>query len=58
VADSHKRREESSQGLAATQTASAISNVSGTTGHNALTRSGSTRVPYLNMTKDKAISVV
>jgi hypothetical protein len=58
VAESRKRREETSQGLAATQTASAASNFSGTTGHDAATRSGIIRVPTFKMTKDKAISVV
>jgi hypothetical protein len=58
VTESRKRREETSQGLAATQTASAACNFSGTTGHDAATRSGTIRVPTLQMTKDKAISVV
>jgi hypothetical protein len=58
VAVSRKRREETSQGLAATQTASAASNFSGTTGHDAATSPGIIRVPTLQMTKDKAISVV
>jgi hypothetical protein len=58
VAESHKRREETSQGLEATQTASAASNFSGTTAHDSPTRSGIIRVPTLQMTKYKAISVV
>jgi hypothetical protein len=58
VAESQKRREETSKGLAATQTASAASNFSGTTGHDVATRSGIIRVPTLQMTKCKAISVV
>jgi hypothetical protein len=58
VAESHKRREETSQGLTATQTASAASNFFWTTAHDAATLSEIILIPILQMTKDKTISVV
>jgi hypothetical protein len=58
VAESHKRREETSQGLTGTQTASAASNFSWTTAHDAATLSGIILILKLQMTKDKTISVV
>jgi hypothetical protein len=58
LSHTNEGKRHTSRVLAATQTASAASNLSGTTGHDAATRSGIIRNPTLKITKDKAKSVV